>query len=96
MGGSTTPHPRSEIARSRLRLRSLSVRRKRWQRHVGIRGVAGEAEANEVGVEVDGVDLAALLAAWGASGVTSDINGDGTVDGTDLAALLAAWGPVLP
>jgi hypothetical protein len=42
---------------------------------------------------VDGMDLAALLATWGACGppCPTDLNGDGMVDGMDLAALLAAW-----
>ena len=40
---------------------------------------------------VDGIDLAILLAAWGASGHLADINGDGTVDGADLAVLIAGW-----
>jgi subtilisin family serine protease len=44
---------------------------------------------------VDGMDLAALLAAWGPCVTAScpgDINSDDAVDGTDLSALLAAWG----
>ena len=44
---------------------------------------------------VDGMDLAALLAAWGpcvTASCSGDINDDDTVDGTDLSALLAAWG----
>jgi hypothetical protein len=40
---------------------------------------------------VNGVDLTALLAAWGSSGGSADLNGDGTVNGIDLTALLAAW-----
>lgn len=39
--------------------------------------------------QVNGQDLAALLACWGAP--CADINGDGTTTGVDLAALLAAW-----
>lgn len=44
---------------------------------------------------VDGADLGALLAAWGAAtpGESADFNNDGTVDGNDLGALLSAWGP---
>ena len=44
---------------------------------------------------VDGVDLAAVLGAWGGSGgkAGADINGDGLVDGTDLAYVLGNWGP---
>ena len=44
---------------------------------------------------VDGVDLAALLAAWGpcvTASCSGDINDDDAVDGSDLSALLAAWG----
>lgn len=42
---------------------------------------------------VDGADLAAMLAVWGAGpGTPADLNGDGVVDGADLASLLAAWG----
>lgn len=39
---------------------------------------------------VDGTDLAALLAAWGSP--AADLSGDGTVDGVDLSVMLAAWG----
>lgn len=46
------------------------------------------ADRNGDGV-VDGTDLAAILACWGAP--CGDIDGDGTTSGTDLAALLAAW-----
>ena len=41
--------------------------------------------------DVDGSDLAVLLAAWGQPGGT-DLNQDGTTNGGDLAVLLAAWG----
>lgn len=44
---------------------------------------------------VDGLDLAALLAAWGpcvTASCSGDISGDDAVDGIDLSALLAAWG----
>ena len=40
---------------------------------------------------VNGLDLTALLAAWGSSGGSADLNGDGAVNGLDLTALLAAW-----
>lgn len=42
----------------------------------------------------DGLDLTALLAAWGTDGGPSgcDIDGDGVVAGTDLTSLLSAWG----
>ena len=48
------------------------------------------ADLNADGV-VDGVDLGALLGAWGAAGPT-DLNGDGVTDGADLGVLLGAWG----
>jgi hypothetical protein len=45
---------------------------------------------------VDGIDLTALLAAWGAcptsGSCAADIDGNGIVDGLDLTALLADWG----
>ena len=45
----------------------------------------------------NGVDLGALLAAWGpcATGTScpGDLDGDSDVDAGDLTALLAAWGP---
>jgi hypothetical protein len=42
---------------------------------------------------VGAADLAALLAAWGASGANpADLDGDGSVGAADLAALLATWG----
>lgn len=43
---------------------------------------------------VDGVDLAALLAAWGGgkSQFDCDIDNDGVVGGSDLAVVLAGWG----
>ena len=43
--------------------------------------------------QVNGADLAALLANWQAPGGLPDLNGDGTVNGADLANLLANWGP---
>jgi spore coat protein A len=42
--------------------------------------------------EVDGADLAELLAFWGSSDDETDLNADGNVDGADLAILLAFWG----
>jgi hypothetical protein len=53
------------------------------------------ADVDQSGV-VSGVDLAAVLGAWGTSGgkyPRADINGDGVVDGADLAAVLNGWGP---
>ncbi|MEC8818695.1 MAG: hypothetical protein VXX30_06380 [Planctomycetota bacterium] len=49
----------------------------------------GDATGDAV---VDGQDLAAVLAAWGADVPDVDQNADGTIDGQDLAAVLAAWG----
>jgi hypothetical protein len=41
---------------------------------------------------VNGVDLAALLAAWGpCTGCDADLDGDGGVGAADLAIMLAAW-----
>jgi len=48
----------------------------------------------ETGV-IDGIDLAAVLGAWGTSGQGSfdtDTNDDGIVDGIDLATVLGGWG----
>ena len=44
--------------------------------------------------EVDGLDLAAMLSAWGTSGGSTgaDINGDSIVDGLDLSFVLGGWG----
>jgi len=40
---------------------------------------------------VEGGDLAVLLASWG--GIGGDLDGTDTTDGADLAVLLSAWGP---
>jgi hypothetical protein len=42
---------------------------------------------------VIGMDLLALLDAWGESGVPQDVNDDGIVNVMDRLELLAAWGP---
>ena len=42
--------------------------------------------------DVDGLDLAILLAAWGTQNSIADIDLNGIVDGSDLASLLASWG----
>jgi len=42
--------------------------------------------------QVNGADLAAVLAAWGTANAAADVNGSGTVDAADLAVVLAAWG----
>jgi alpha-tubulin suppressor-like RCC1 family protein len=47
------------------------------------------------GGQVNGVDLAAILGAWGTDGqgkLDCDINDDGTVDAQDLAIVLGGWG----
>lgn len=43
---------------------------------------------------IDGVDLGALLGAWGpcVGECPSDLNADGNVDGIDLGLLLSGWG----
>ncbi|HAW95521.1 MAG TPA: hypothetical protein DCX60_04525, partial [Phycisphaerales bacterium] len=41
---------------------------------------------------VDGVDLALLLSAWGATSSDADVNGDGIVNGMDLSIILSNWG----
>jgi 1,4-alpha-glucan branching enzyme len=42
--------------------------------------------------QVNGSDLAILLASWGTGNVVADINDDGTVNAADLGAVLGAWG----
>ena len=58
----------------------------------------GGCRADIAGVDgrVDGIDLGALLAAWGSTQPNADLDCDGHVDGNDLGALLAAWGPCGP
>ena len=54
---------------------------------------AGDITGNGV---VDGIDLAAVLGAWGSAGkgeFAADVTGDGQVDGADLAVVLSGWGP---
>ncbi|MFM2163931.1 MAG: Dockerin type domain, partial [Planctomycetota bacterium] len=44
---------------------------------------------------VNGVDLAAVINAWGTDGgklPRADIDGNGIVDGVDLANILGSWG----
>lgn len=52
--------------------------------------VANPADINRDGA-VNGLDLTALLSAWGTNAANADLNGSGSVDGVDLAQLLAAW-----
>jgi hypothetical protein len=51
----------------------------------------GDVTGNSI---VDGIDLAALLAAWGGgkSQFDCDVDNDGIVGGSDLAVVLAGWG----
>lgn len=42
--------------------------------------------------EIDGGDLATLLAEWGTASATSDLSGDGFIGGEDLSILLGRWG----
>ena len=48
--------------------------------------------------QVDGGDLARLLALWGAcdDGCPEDLNGNGSVDSPDLGLMLGYWGPCGP
>ena len=53
----------------------------------------GDISGNNI---VDGVDLAALLGAWGTNGLGEfdcDIDNDGLVGASDLAFVLSDWGP---
>jgi hypothetical protein len=43
--------------------------------------------------DVDGADLAMLMAGWSTADPRLDATGDGAVTGADLAELLAAWSP---
>lgn len=51
------------------------------------------ADLNDDG-EVNGADLASLLAAWNTANTAADLNGDGFVDGADLATLLSLWNAI--
>ena len=61
-----------------------------------VQGGAGGTCASDItdDGQIDGADLAQLLADWGQcpGPCASDINGDGQIDGADLAQLLADWG----
>lgn len=53
---------------------------------------AGDVDSNG---QIDGVDLAAVLAVWGSDGAnypSADANHDGVVNGADLGTLLSGWG----
>jgi len=54
-------------------------------------GSISPADINRDG-RVDGLDLTAVLSAWGSSSTSADINNDGLVDGLDLTFVLSAWG----
>jgi hypothetical protein len=54
---------------------------------------SGDVSANGI---TDGVDLAAVLTAWGTNGqgqFDCDLNNDGIVNGVDLSMVLSNWGP---
>lgn len=53
-------------------------------------GAPSRADLNHDG-RVNGVDLTALLSAWGTLDPAADIDQDGSVNGADLTALLANW-----
>jgi len=59
----------------------------------GIGCAVCDGDVVEDGV-VNGVDLAAILGAWGTSGgpLEADVNDDGIVDAVDLAIVLGGWG----
>jgi hypothetical protein len=60
---------------------------------LGICQCPGDITRNGI---IDGIDLAAILGAWGTNGqgqYNCDINNDGLVDGADLAFVLGGWGP---
>lgn len=48
---------------------------------------------------VDGLDVTAVLAGWGAcpagQACTADLDGDGVVNGADITVVLAGWGPCI-
>ena len=48
------------------------------------------ADINRDGL-VDGLDLTALLSAWGSANADADVNNDGVVDGLDMTIVLSAW-----
>ena len=50
------------------------------------------ADVNGDGI-VNGLDLVAVIAAWGSPGGPEDINGDGIVNVLDLLEVIANWGP---
>ena len=55
---------------------------------------AGDFNLNN---EVDGFDLATMLAWWGIPNApVGDIDGDGVVGNPDLSIILARWGPLQP
>ena len=55
----------------------------------------GECIPGDVNLDglVNALDLASILAAWGAVDGTADVNKDGAVNGTDLAIVLSNWAP---
>ncbi len=55
----------------------------------GVPSIIGDLDYDN---RVNAVDLATLLARWGANESSADLTGNGRVDAADLAALLGAWG----
>ena len=56
-------------------------------------GCSGDCSGD---LEVNVIDLLALLADWGSPGSPCDFDGDGAVNVPDLLALLANWGMQCP
>ncbi|MDA0803133.1 MAG: hypothetical protein O2819_05190 [Planctomycetota bacterium] len=65
------------------------VDRGAYESQVAASPCSGDSNADGL---VDAVDLANVLAGWGASGGNGDVNADGTIDGVDLALVLGGWG----
>lgn len=63
---------------------------------VAIQLIVCPADFNHDGM-VDGLDLVALLAAWGSTTMPAlDLNQDGVINASDLAYVLAGWGVCAP
>ena len=58
--------------------------------HTPLYRCVGDVDDNGV---VDVLDLLAVIADWGQSGVPADVNEDGIVDVLDLLLIIANWGP---
>lgn len=53
-------------------------------------GSPNRADINHDG-SINGIDLTAVLSAWGSTNAAADVDQDGTVGGADLTVLLASW-----